>query len=853
MTKKVFISYSHKDESYKEALDEHLAMLKRSGIISAWNDRKIVPGSDWTNEISIHLEESTLILFLVSPSFLASDYCFDVEAKRAMEMHRSGRAQLIPILIRPCDWGACEFSKLQAVPKDAKPISTWGNDDEAWLDAINGIKRHISSFTPTTRSTIVGTQEKSPQLKPDTLDWIDDIEVVLTHRKVNKVKLSDVFIWLDLECEQTNKSDHISILSSQSFYTETSYCLVSGEEQQGKSSLLKNIYKELLKRRVIAIYLDAKNIKQSDIDKVVGSALLDQYENLSLEMLRAAPSKVLLLDNLDAIGLNEKYRDKFLSAVNETFTGVIVTCNSSYSYLVPEISPLDTYLKYELLGLGHQKRAELVEKWVSLGIEESIEEKDLYDQCDDLKSRLDAIIRRNIVPAKPIYVLMLLQMFEAYSQQNLDLSSHGHCYQQLIYQAFDHAGVAKSEIDKYLNVLTELSWVLHKNEGSINHHGLEKFFQDYEKTYLPVDGATVIKKLNSNSILTQDNAKIQFKYPYLYYFFAAKKIAESFSTNDDVKNEVRKLIANLHREDYANILVFVTHHTKEAWVLTEIKQALDSLFTDHNAATLSKDQLAFMDEFIAKIPELVLEQREIREERVKHNKNLDEMDLDELEEEHEPEKLSAVDLLANINRTFKGMEIAGQIIRNRHATLTKTALLELANQSAMSGLRFLNFFIHISDTAKSEVIKYIDTKLKEHPNLTNREVQHDAKDVFLHITYGVINGAIRKIASSIGSREASEIYASIEKNAPTPAVILLNQAIELQFKRNLDIQSVSLTAEKLKNNPICTRILKEMVIQHTYMFPVGYKEKQQLAELLNFTVQGQRLMDRKKIAKGAYN
>ncbi|WP_076592285.1 TIR domain-containing protein [Herminiimonas arsenitoxidans] len=844
MTKKVFISYSHKDEVYKEALDEHLSMLKRNNVIASWNDRKLIPGQNWANEISENLDQADLILFLISSSFLASDYCFNVEAKRAIEMHANGKAQLIPILVRPCDWESCEFSTLQAVPKDAQPISTWDNEDQAWLDAIGGIKKHIAQFKPVSANLVSHVKNDKPQVKNQVLDWINDIEVILTHRKVDKVTLDNVYVALDLAVERQSKSEDIQIVSSDLLFSKASRYLVSGEEQQGKTSLLKNLYKEFLKREVAPLYLDASEIKQSDTKKVLSSAIEKQYLDMSFASFMEISEKVLLIDNLHAIGLNTKFRDKFLSSLNEDFQRIIITCNSSYSYIVPEIFALDEFEKYEILSLGHIKRAEIVEKWVALGVEESIEEKDLFDQCDELKSRLDAIIRKNIVPAKPIYVLMLLQMFEAYSQQNLELSSHGHCYQQLVYQAFDHAGVPKNEIDKYLNVLTELSWVLHKNDGAINQHGLEVFFKEYEKTYLPVDGAIVIQKLKSNSILAEQDFKIQFKYPYLYYFFAAKKIAESFTTNDDVKNEVRKLIANLHREDYANILVFVTHHTKEAWVLSEIKDALDSFFMDQEAATLSRDQLAFMDEFIAKIPNLVLEQREIRAERTKHNKN-----LDEIEHSDQTEKLGAVDLLATINRTFKGMEISGQIIRNRHATLTRKALLELANQSAMSGLRFLNFFIQISNTAKAEVIKHIETKLQEHPNLTNTEVQHDAKDVFLHITYGVINGVVKKIASSIGSKEASEIYASIEKAAPTPAVILLNQAIELHFKRNLDISSISVTAEKLKGNPICTRILKEMVIQHTYMFPVGYKEKQQLAELLNFSMQGQRLMDLKKIGK----
>lgn len=292
-------------------------------------------------------------------------------------------------------------------------------------------------------------------------------------------------------------------------------------------------------------------------------------------------------------------------------------------------------------------------------------------------------------------------------------------------------------------------------------------------------------------------------------------------------------------------MVFVTHHTKDAWVLNEIQTALDQLFSEHPVATLSRDELSFMDDFISRIPQLVIEQREIREERAKVNSKLDKNENLQSSDEAEP-----IDILANINRAFKGMEIAGQIIRSRHATLTRSALYDLASNGISTGLRFLEFFIKLSDIAKSEVIKFIAIKIGENPSLSDIEVQDYAKDIFLHMTFGVINGIVKKIASSIGSNEAAEIYSNILSSTNTPALTLVNQAIELQFTRRINTSSVNATKSQLENNPVCTRILTEMVIQHTYMFPVSYKDKQKLAELLNISVKGQRILDLQKDGKG---
>src|SRR6188508_835251 len=88
----LFYSYSHKDEAFREELIKHLTMLRRSGLISEWHDRKILAGDEWDKKISEYLEKSDVILLLISSDFLASEYCYDIEARRALERHNNGEA-----------------------------------------------------------------------------------------------------------------------------------------------------------------------------------------------------------------------------------------------------------------------------------------------------------------------------------------------------------------------------------------------------------------------------------------------------------------------------------------------------------------------------------------------------------------------------------------------------------------------------------------------------------------------------------------------------------------------------------------------------------------------------------------
>jgi hypothetical protein len=853
MSKKVFISYSHKDESFRDELEDHLTMLHRKSIISVWHDRKITAGEDWKDEIDSNLESADIIILLISSSFIASDYCYDIEMKKALEREKEGTATIVSIILRNCDWTDCEFSKFQAVPKDAKPISLWADRDTAWLDVVKGLKDHISKFMPAVN---IIDEKVCSELSTDfititdeTISWIDDIEVVLTHRKMNHILLSDIFVEPDINIPDETKKDSFKLVSSSILFQKPNIYLISGDEQQGKTTLLKMGYKELVQSDCLPLYLEGKNINKSNIEKIIHQAISKQYVGLASEEYLAAGSKVLLIDNVDEIPLNQKHRNLFLSEVNNIFDWVIITCHSSFNYISAEFSALDSCLDVTLLGFGNVKREEMCKRWVSLGVEESIEEADLYSQSDELKVQLNTVIKKNIVPSKPIYVLMLLQMFEAYSKQNIEMTSHGHCYQQLIYQSFEKAGIHGKEYGLYLNILTELSWTIFIRGGGLNSHYIDTFFIDYGKKFLSVNGANVLKKLIDNSILHEKGVLTDFKYPYIYYFFVGKKIAESYSTSTEIQTKVQDLFDNLHREDFANILIFITHHTKDLWLIRKIEVVLAELFEEEKTADLTKVQLSFMQDFIKLIPKLIIEQREVKNERLDHNLRLDNLERESANENNEDND-ETNDLLAKINKTFKGVEIAGQIIRNRHASMTREELYLLADSGISAGLRFLNYFINLSDTAKNEIIKIITLQLAQHPNLSNTDIQSKAQDAYLHLTYGVINAMVMKISSAIGSSEAAEIYQALEEEEQTPAHVLIKQSIELQFTRRIDIKSIGNTLSKLHDNPVCMRIINEMVAQHVYMFPVEYKTKQKLSELLDISVQTQRLLDRKVKGKG---
>jgi TIR domain len=145
---KVFFSYSHKDELLRDTLETHLAALKRRSLIETWHDRRIVAGDPFDPTIRKELETADIILFLVSPDFLASDYCANIEMTRAMERSENKEARVIPVILRPCDWRDEPFGKLLVTPTDGKPLTKFPNQDDAFLEVVNAIKQAIKSLSP---------------------------------------------------------------------------------------------------------------------------------------------------------------------------------------------------------------------------------------------------------------------------------------------------------------------------------------------------------------------------------------------------------------------------------------------------------------------------------------------------------------------------------------------------------------------------------------------------------------------------------------------------------------------------------------------------------------------------------
>ena len=141
-----FISYSHQDSQMLDLFHKHLAQLQREELISTWTDREIFAGGSFNDEISVALENANLFIALLSPDYIASNYCYEKEFKRASEMQKQSKLIIIPIILEPCDWLNTPFKDFKALPLDGKPVSNWENKNTAFLNVIQNIRKLIDNI-----------------------------------------------------------------------------------------------------------------------------------------------------------------------------------------------------------------------------------------------------------------------------------------------------------------------------------------------------------------------------------------------------------------------------------------------------------------------------------------------------------------------------------------------------------------------------------------------------------------------------------------------------------------------------------------------------------------------------------
>lgn len=835
---KLFISYAREEIAIKEKLISYLKPQVDLDRLEIWHDKEMKVGDKFDAVIKEKLNESDIVVFLLSQDFLNSDYCRDVEEEIALKKYledETDNFRIIPIVASKCHFQYSELRHFN-MPLDAKSISEYGS--EAYYQLSKDITEVLDFLDHSTKDNKVVVKEKdySIELTNDFKGYLNELGFTIQKSGVDHIRLQDLFVYPDLK-KINNEIENIDVfVDSQKLIRsgdfKNKYQIFMGDEQSGKTTLVKMLYLGALTNGLVPILVKGEEIKSyRDLEKLKNRGYEAQYVNNDI---LSESDVVLIIDGLSDSPLNQKFMKILINSEISKFHSVIITCDSMLRMQEQIMNEFKIYQIYELQSLGSKKKDELVNKWNLLGREESDCIHDMQSQHDSLIQSIDSVMMRNIVPSKPVFVLMILQILETNTANDFSLTSYGHCYHSLIIDAFNRAHIRNDQYADYFNYLSELAFYMY-NKGSdcIDGNDISIFQSAYSENYLIISHEEVFGKIIKSKIIVKNFNDIhKFQYKYLFYFFIAKHIAES----DKLLDYVNVLCDKIYSEKHANILIFVTHHTKQKIVIDTIIDRVGDIFSDEKPATLNCKELKFLNEFAEQIPQMVIDKsKDVEQER---QKVLDEKDQfekessliitdDDDDDDELEEDISSINReLLDVNRSYRSLEILGQIIRNRKGSLPKPLLDKLGFEAFSVGLRFLSYYLGITQTLKEEILEEIHRLIATKKSWEYERITQEARFFYWTFSYTMSLNVIRKTALSVGHKDLQVFYEKIANEIGSEVAKLIEIQIDIEFTKKIPRQKLSELWLSLEDNLVTRRLLQEILVRHLHLNYVDHTDKQ---------------------------
>ncbi|OGL46415.1 MAG: toll-Interleukin receptor [Candidatus Schekmanbacteria bacterium RBG_16_38_10] len=838
---KLVISYSHPDKDHIEKFTKHITPL--SDLIDIWYDGKIIPGQDFQDNIDKNFENADIVCLFISADFLSSNSCLD-ERKSVIELKKKKGIAVIPVILSRCGWlDDKEISTLKALPTDGKPISDFTDSNEAWNTVYHGVKE------------VIEKEIKIKQLKitEQFSSFLQNIDLLTkAHSQKEEVLLNDIFIYPELEQyndlrEYDKKNSSKKLIEDICDYPKI---LIAGEDQSGKTTLCKKIFIELREKNFVPVYISYKTNQyhQGKIENIISRAFKEQYTTIPIEEIdkqRIIP----IIDNFHFVENKEKHILDLSSYGHQ-----IVVVDDIFCLNFKDESIIKSFTHFRIKEFIPSFRNQLIKKWIHLTDkknEVSHNENEIYQNIDNttelVNTALGKIIGSGIMPSYPFFILSVISIYETFEKPlDQEITSQGYCYQALIYMYLRKQGVKNDEIDTYINFLTEFAFFFYsakKSELSIDE--FNPFMKSYLNKYnFPIKQETLLKNLHQTQIIALDDCNnYSFCYQYLYYYFVAKYLAEHVEDNKQIINSI---INNLHKEENAYIAVFMSHHSKNAYILDEIILNACSLFDKYKPATLSKEELSFFDEQADIIVKAVLPSKNVTPEKERANRLKNQDVVEQINRDKKKnivrEEENDDDLAIELRRSIKTVEVMGNIMKNRAGSLEKTRLEFIFKEAMEVHLRILASFFELIKNGKEQqdIIKYLSNRLNKIMEDKTRkpsqeELEKISKTIFWNMNFFVVYGLINKIIHSVGSNKLTELIEKVCDNENTQASFLIKHGVLMWYQKNLQIDNIAERIDKGGFSETGKKVMKHMIVNHCSMHHLGFREKQKIEHKLGIS------------------
>lgn len=712
---------------------------------------------------------------------------------------------------------------------------------------------------------------------------IDNLGINLAHNK--DIEFDDLYTPPDLkpiEQKQTKKRVKFTNLSELILEDEDLNFVLLGDDISGKSSSVKFLTKWFYFKGYIPILLNGNDIKNNIRLEIIISRIKTQFFNqftteLSFEEIieKDADKFILIIDDFHLTTKSKSnYWYYLIKNIKSKFKNIILT-GKSYMPMETILSqtkkPINIFEEFSvflLLEFGPKLRYSLANKWNTLGCKfPELEKNKILEKNDIAIQRIEQIIGKGYVPSFPLYLLTLLQTFESESVINRpQYSIHGFYYELLINTALTKAVSNIDEIGVYNNLLSHIAFYFFINRKTgIDISEFENILNDFtEKLDIESYDINSILETLSNTKLLNIEKTIYFYPQYIYYFYVAKYLSDKLNSDDElisteIRDIIKKLAKRLYRDEFSSIIIFLTHLSKDKFIIDELLNNSKNIFKEQEIAKLEND-IQKINDLLKELPQQVLKIMSVedaRDEQLDFQEELAqvERDIEENEDEDEVydynEDIVNINLFEQITLSLKTIDILGQIAKKYWGELSGDVKYKIASETYFVGLRTLSLMFNLMINDKDGIIALmkdmIEKKLVNEKHISSdfeiKELIEDRANKFLFNLYFLTSwGIIKRISSSIGSKNISNTLKKVVDDNPINSVRLIDISIKLDYKYAFPWTELD-DKKFIKPNMLSSLLKQNLIMHYLYIYETDNKRKMQIAEKFKIEVKQQIAID----------
>jgi hypothetical protein len=710
-------------------------------------------------------------------------------------------------------------------------------------------KRQFSNHS----KSLVGAFEPSDRFR----DFLDDPGARYSHPVVGYVTLSQIFTSPDFreisETDSPKLTHNAQVEGRDAFraFLSRSRVLISGTEKSGRTCMAKRLCSRLLQDGNVPVFVSTSKESQSlsitGFDQLLEKLFREQYAPSLWDRYTQLPRdrKVIVVDDFHMAPVNRKGKALLLERFRGQFGKIVILSDESLrledlSSRTREGALLDGFSEYQILEYGRALRDRIITNWITLGRETEIDEGELAAKIKSYAHAIDIVLGKNLIPSYPVFILVLLQQLEASASNTTATGSYGYFYEYLITQSL--SGKQKfGDVDLKYNYISELAWELRKiDRKMLTEMEFFAFNTRYNEDYrltIPHD-KMLGDLLDAGVLLRNSSGEIVFKYKYNYCYFVARWLAQNVATAE-ARKHISSLAAEIHREEYANILIFLSYLSKDGYILETILSYSKTLYSDVSPCDLS-EHTKYLNSLQNRVPDLVYDEVEHSKSR---ERTLRAMDEDERKEQEREEARQSAELL-KINQAFKTVDVLGQILKNYAGSMKGDQKIVIARECVAVALRSMNFFLSLLENNLQGFVDYLVKYYSKTNKIEDKgAIVEKAKGLIFFLAHMWAMGIIKRVSRAAGSQQLELIYTELNKEFGSASVSLIDLSVRLDHFNVFPAALVEEVHLKLRDNFFADSILRRLVVMHFYLFPVDFKVRDSICEKLEIKVDRAKVLD----------